>query len=133
MLVELNHHDELILTRGTEGSDYLYRLLGTFCRQLDTASSSCVAYGESGYAVMVSDCERRAAVELGEELLHSMRRVTPEAAAGGHRAVSISVGLATVSLPPKNFPADDLLSSAARCLYGSHASGGNVVKSIEIY
>jgi HD-like signal output (HDOD) protein/GGDEF domain-containing protein len=51
----------------------------------------------------------------------------------GPRAVSISVGAATVCLPPKNFPPEDLLAAADRCLYGSGASGGNVVKSIEIY
>ncbi len=132
LLVELNHHDELILTRGTEGFDYLHQFLGTLCRRLDTASAMCIEYGEAGYAVIASDYERRAAVELGEELLDSMRRATAEAA-GERPAVSISIGVATVSLPPKNFPADDLLTSAARCLYGSHASGGSVVKSIEIY
>jgi GGDEF domain-containing protein len=51
----------------------------------------------------------------------------------GRPAVSISVGAATVALPPKNFPPEDLLAAAERCLYGSAASGGNVVKSIEIY
>jgi hypothetical protein len=34
---------------------------------------------------------------------------------------------------PKNFPPRDLLEGADRCLYASHASGGGVVKSIEIY
>ena len=38
-----------------------------------------------------------------------------------------------VSLPPKNFPPKDLLLAANRCVYGSSASGGGVVKSIEIY
>jgi len=40
--------------------------------------------------------------------------------------------LATAALPPKNFPAEDLLKAADRCLYGSRVSGGNVLKSIEI-
>jgi len=47
--------------------------------------------------------------------------------------LSIHVGAATVTLPPKNFPAQDLLESADRCLYGSRTSGGNVMKSIEIF
>ena len=47
--------------------------------------------------------------------------------------MGISVGAATVSVPAKDFPPEDLFEGAQRCLYGSHASGGGVVKSIEIY
>jgi hypothetical protein len=43
------------------------------------------------------------------------------------------VGVATIALPTKNFLPATLLDGASRCLYGSHASGGTVVKSIEIY
>jgi hypothetical protein len=52
---------------------------------------------------------------------------------GKRRGQSIGVGAATVTLPPKNFPPKDLLLAANRCVYGSRASGGGVVKSIEIY
>ena len=48
-------------------------------------------------------------------------------------ALKLDVGVATVAQPPKNFPPRDLLDGADRCLYASHASGGGVVKSIEIY
>ena len=47
--------------------------------------------------------------------------------------LKLDVGVATVAQPPKNFPPRDLLDGAERCLYASHASGGGVVKSIEIY
>ena len=40
--------------------------------------------------------------------------------------------LATVSLPPKNFPARELIDRADRCLYAARAAGGDCVKSIEI-
>jgi hypothetical protein len=45
----------------------------------------------------------------------------------------LSVGAAAVALPPRNFPPQHLFDGASRCLYGSHAAGGGVVKSIEIY
>jgi PleD family two-component response regulator len=48
-------------------------------------------------------------------------------------ALKLDIGVATVAQPPKNFPPRDLLDGADRCLYASHASGGGVVKSIEIY
>jgi hypothetical protein len=40
------------------------------------------------------------------------------------------VGVATLSLPPKNFPADDLIAAAHRCLGAAKTSGGNSLKSI---
>jgi len=46
--------------------------------------------------------------------------------------LTISVGAATLSVPSKNFPPEDLFEGAQRCLYGSHASGGGV-RSIEIF
>ena len=47
--------------------------------------------------------------------------------------ISISVGVATVSLPPKNFRPDVLLESAGRCLAAAQQSGGNTLKSIGVY
>jgi hypothetical protein len=47
--------------------------------------------------------------------------------------LSVGVGAATVAAPTKNFPPGELFDGASRCLYGSQASGGTVVKSIEIY
>jgi len=43
------------------------------------------------------------------------------------------VGAASVSCVAKHFPFRDLLESADRCVYAAHHSGGNTVKSIEIY
>jgi hypothetical protein len=67
---------------------------------------------------------------LGNELVLAARaaRVVPP----DNRSASISVGAATVALPPRNFPAEDLLRRAQGCLDGARSSGGNVLKSIEI-
>ena len=37
----------------------------------------------------------------------------------------------TLALPPKNFPPQQLIDAAQRCLTGVQLSGGNAVKSIE--
>ena len=47
--------------------------------------------------------------------------------------VTVSIGVASVALPPKNFPAAELIRAAERCLNGARLSGGNAVKSLEIY
>jgi GGDEF domain-containing protein len=91
-----------------------------------------LSHNESGFAVILPDCERPRAVQLGQQLLDRVRQL-PTSGPAADSAISVSVGVATLSLPPKNFPPDELLERAARCLYGSRASGGGVVKSIEIY
>ena len=131
LLVELDHADELLLVLGVEGFDGLRRLLESACRRLDHPRPMCTAYGEAGFALVLPMCERRVAVQWGDQLSQAMRPLR-SARPGLRQPVTLSVGVATVALPPKNFPAEDLLAAADRCLYGSRASGGGVVKSIEI-
>ena len=133
LMVELDHTDELVMTRGVAGVDRLRRRVGSACNDMDHPHVDCLPHGEFGFAVILPDCERQAAVRLGNQLIAGVRSLATDSSAPGDSAVGISVGAASVALPPKNFPAHDLLESAARCLYGSHASGGGVVKSIEIY
>jgi GGDEF domain-containing protein len=133
ILVELNHADKLVLTRGVERFQRLLRRLEIFCKELDHPSMTVVSSGEVGFALILPDCDRREAVQLGNQLIASVRRLANREKSDAEPALSIHVGAATVTLPPKNFPAQDLLESADRCLYGSRTSGGNVMKSIEIF
>jgi hypothetical protein len=45
----------------------------------------------------------------------------------------VSAGVASVTLPPKNFPPLDLVAAAQRCLAAAQSSGTSVVKSLEIF
>jgi GGDEF domain-containing protein len=133
MLVQLENADELVLRYGLGGFQRLERSLEAACRSAEQPGATVWPYGEAGCAVILPDCDRRAAVELAQQLLGRVRQSGATPAVAGQPPLRLSIGLATVSLPPKNFPPGDLMSAAARCLYGSHASGGGVVKSIEIY
>ncbi len=70
---------------------------------------------------------------MGNELIRGVRTLAMSAAGAEKEWLKLDVGVATVAQAPKNFPPRDLLDGADRCLYASHASGGDVVKSIEIY
>ena len=133
MLAELDNVDELAFAHGVDGLDHLRRLLEAACRGLDHGCAICLPHGEGGFAVVLPDCDRSAAVELGHQLLERVKHLSANAMANRATTIGVSIGVATLSLPSKNFPPDDLFERAARCLYGSHASGGGVVKSIEIY
>jgi GGDEF domain-containing protein len=130
LLVGLGDPEEVVFHGGPAGLDRALAQVRAACRKLDHPGASCFAHGEAGFALILPDCDRRQAVQLGGELADRLRRLHERGQ--GHPAPGVSVGVATVCVPPRNFPAGDLLSGAERCLYASQASGG-VVKSIEIY
>ncbi len=132
LLVQLDRVDELLLLLGAKDFEELRRLLEATCRGLDHPWTTCLPHGEAGFALILPNCERRLAVELGDHLLRAMYALKTAQHAGGPQLVTLSVGVATVRLPAKNFSPADLLDAADHCLYGSRASGGGVVKSIEI-
>lgn len=133
MLVELSRANELVTTHGPEGYANLQRFLANACRGIDHRYAFSLPHGDAGFSIILPDCDRQTAVRLGNRLLDQVPKMAGGRATGHRRAVCLGIGIATVTLPPKNFPAADLVLSADRCLYGSHASGGSVVKSIEIY
>jgi HD-like signal output (HDOD) protein/GGDEF domain-containing protein len=133
LLVELDRREEVLSRVGKETVSHLRRLVESACRGLDHPGALCLPHAEAGFALILPDCNRGPAVRLGNQLIDEVRRLAPGHGPDGRSTVSISVGAATVSLPPKNFPARDLLVAAGRCLSGSRASGGSVLKSIEIY
>jgi HD-like signal output (HDOD) protein/GGDEF domain-containing protein len=88
---------------------------------------------EACFALILPDCDRRQAVEVGDGLLREIAGLPASEADGARAGRTVGVGVATVSLPPKNFAPESLLEAASRCLFGAHACGGNGLKSIEIY
>jgi GGDEF domain-containing protein len=133
LLVELDHQEEMLSQVGSQTLRQWRRLVESACRGLDHPGAECLPRADAGFAMILPDCDRGPAARLGNQLIDEVRRLAPGRRPDGRWAVSVSVGAATVSLPPKNFPAQDLLVAAGRCLSGSRASGGGVLKSIEIY
>ncbi len=129
MLVQMNEPESLALTLGRQGFLEARNRIAQDCRDVEHPQRACLPYGEVGFLVLLSDCERQTAVHIGQSLIQTVRA---QAAIGGP-PVSVSVGVASVSLPPVNFDPNLMLESADRCLYGAQSSGGAMVKSIEIY
>jgi HD-like signal output (HDOD) protein len=133
LLAEIVPGEDLVMRLGVRKFDQIRVVLERTCRELDHPQVHCLPYGEIGFSVILVDCERRQAVHLGNALIDRFPRLTADRNARESTALPLGVGTSTLSMPPKNFPPDDLLTAAEHCLYGSHASGGGVVKSIEIY
>jgi len=130
LLVEPNQPDQIVSIHGAEGLSLVRRLLQALCEKMEHPGMVCLPHGEAGFAVVLPDCDRRDVVELGNQVIDGVRRLASRT--GNAQALTVGGGAATVALPPKNFPAQDLFEAATRCLNGSRSSGGNVMKSIEI-
>ncbi len=129
MLVEMNEPESLVLAFGRQGFQQIRSQVERCCRDLDHGQRACLAHGEIGFLVILSDCERQTAVHLGKSLIQTVRS---QFGSGGP-PIGVSVGVSSASLPPVNFDPTLMLESADRCLYGARSSGGAMVKSIEIY
>jgi len=133
MLVELKYAAAPAAKRIASELGDLQRLVARLCDGVEHPLKLCLPCGPQGYALVLPRCERHEAVASGNQLLSQFRHLTSQANGSNRLAMHLGIGIATVALPPKNFLPQNLLAGASRCLYASHASGGGVVKSIEIY
>ncbi len=95
---------------------------------LHEATSSCRR------VLVLPGCDRHEAVRFAEETLSRAAKMARRLESQGTVLDYIaSAGVSSVMLPPKNFPPQDLLETAERCLSAAQASDASVVKSLEIY
>jgi hypothetical protein len=109
------------------------RALAEVCGTLDSANVILVPLAERGAAAIVSDCERQNALSLARQTIAEVAKQNElRPAADGETATTLSVGVATVSVVPRNFDPARVLESAMRCLSAARACGASAVKSIEV-
>lgn len=128
LLAELDRYEDLVFCRGAVKADERCRKLESACRCLVHSRASLLRVAEARFALVLPACDRRAAVESGNGLLRLLKERE-----FGLGAARVSVGAATVALPPRNFSPQDLVDRCQRCLHAAQLSGGNCVKSIELY
>jgi GGDEF domain-containing protein len=133
LLVKLSSSDELANKCGPQETATMRQVLGTVCAKLDHPGTISLPHTDWGFALILPGADRKQAVELGNDLIRAVRALVASAGTVQKELLKLDIGVATVAQAPKNFPPRDLLGGAERCLYASHASGGSVVKSIEIY
>jgi HD-like signal output (HDOD) protein len=104
--------------------DQISALLRSRLRKGDLPGQCTLALRPCEFAVILPDCERRAALQWAGEILREIQHIVPER--------GLSIGVASIMYLPRNFAADNLINAARRCLDGAVLSGGNSVKSIEV-
>jgi len=132
LLAEFVAGPSLMMTLGLERLTVLRRVLEAACRRWEHQGSVCLPYHDFGCAWVLPDCDRETAVEYGYQLMRIISRL-PDEGWPTAKALTLQIGVSYVATPAPNFPPEDLYTAAGRCLAASAASGGGVVKSIEIY
>lgn len=85
-------------------------------------------------AIVLPGCDRQDAVRVANGLIRGVERSLARSSLAGSLVQGvISAGVASVTLPSRNFVPMDLLQTAERCLTAAQASETSVVKSLEIY
>ena len=132
LLAEFFDGPSLVMTLGPQRLSVLRRVLEAACGRLDHHGSVCLPYHDFGCAWVLPDCDRETAVEYGYQLIRIISRLPAEDWPTA-KALTLQIGVSFAAAPAPNFPPEDLYTAAGRCLAASAASGGGVVKSIEIY
>ena len=133
LVVEIDAFDTLTDTHGAVGAQSMVGTLEALCQRIDHPTAVTTRIRDARLRIILPDCDRRQAVEYGRQLVRSVREMITAGAIDSEPIMTVSVGAATVALPPKNFQSQDLVEAAQRCLYGAQSCGGNSAKSIEIY
>ena len=129
----------LLEVSGTGGESEHYRhlfsqVLDSACQGVDVREVLVKPVSTTRRALMLTNCERRDAVRLADQAMERAEQLALQLAdKGTMQKVDVSAGVASVALPPKNFPPQDLLEKAQRCLVAAQSASSGTVKSLEIY
>ena len=129
-IVELDHFDEAAERCGPLWAQEQSSALAKACAALEWPHRQWICLGDGKFAIIFPQAERDQALEAIDDLLRRFRAACPH---GERGSTSLSVGLAAVHFPPRNFPPHELLDAAERCLYAARAAAGDAVKSLEIF
>ena len=133
MILEVDEFEELVFqSGGTLAAGFTSGLRAGVESFLEYGQAALVS-GEAQLALLLAGDDRLEAVATARLILDEARSGHLVSQNGVGQPISMSIGIASVALPAKNFPAEDLQEAAVRCLSAVQSCGGDSVKSIDIY
>jgi HD-like signal output (HDOD) protein len=133
LLLEPNVFDVHADPKGELASQQAREALDRACATLEAEKVAVVTLNGGRIAAILSDCERRSALSIANLAISQLGKCTGHDNRDEYNpATTLSAGVATVSVVPRNFDANQMIESAARCLSAARACGISTVKSIEV-
>lgn len=132
VLLQVDHLTDAQFVCGVDAS---LRFLERFRRHLAEATGGlgpCLQLHNGQFALLWGDCPRSEALGTLRTVQQQLPDWQEECLASDTVHLTLSAGVATISLPSRNFPPSDLVAAAERCLDGVLHGGGNALKSIEL-
>jgi HD-like signal output (HDOD) protein/GGDEF domain-containing protein len=102
------------------------------CSRFDQKDVSLISLDKERMAAILSNCDRRTAVALAQSAIDALSHTSSLEGGAADLETTLSVGVATASVVPRNFDPIRLVESAERCLTAARACGISAVKSIEV-
>jgi HD-like signal output (HDOD) protein len=130
LLAELDDFASVLASGGPERASQTIRMLKAAIEETTGHDVLSLTSPASRLALILEDYDRQQGIEFGRQIVDGVRQWSLDR---GGPAVSVSAGLATLAMPPKNLASRELIDAAERCLHGVQLSGGDSIKSIDIY
>ncbi len=131
LLVESSEVTSATVVDDPTASERIHRALATACDTLHDEEATILPVADGRIAVVLANCERRAAINIAHSAIREFGNVAEPQANNDFGPGRLSIGVATIGAIPKNFDAARLVESATRCLAAARAGGMSAVKSIE--
>jgi HD-like signal output (HDOD) protein/GGDEF domain-containing protein len=132
VLLQIDHLSDAQFICGVQSSQ---RFLERFRRHLAENTGGlgpCLQLNSGNFALLWGDCTRSDALATLRTVQQSLPAWQEESMPSDTVHLSLSAGVATLSIPSRNFPPLDLVTAAERCLDAALHAGGNLIKSIEL-
>lgn len=130
LFVGLDCYEDLLLTLGVNGAEKLGGLVDASLRAACDAADVRLPMGDGCFCVLLERRDRPSATQVARDTMHGFAERASKCSVP--TSATLSAGLATLTLPPKNFAAQKLIDAAQRCLSAAQQSGGDSLKSIDL-
>jgi HD-like signal output (HDOD) protein/GGDEF domain-containing protein len=128
-LFEIDRFEDLLVQTGPAGMIEIAHSLRCALADWANQREEAILVSDSKLAMVWEECPRSDAVQLARDCLAAAHDWSQDRFQLSC-ALSLSAGLATLEFAPKNYPRQELIDAAQRCLNGAQLSGGDTVKSI---
>ncbi|HVT30219.1 MAG TPA: HDOD domain-containing protein [Lacipirellulaceae bacterium] len=133
LLVEPNVFDIHSDSQGDFACRQARQALGCAIAPLDTNNVVLVSLSKERTAAILLNCDKRGAISVANHAIAILNKgVVDGVQPNGDLATTLSIGVSTSSVVPRNFEAARMIESAERCLAAARICGISTAKSIEV-